>query len=158
MALIEKINFQKINLVTKLYELQRTSYLIEAELIHFFDIPPLKESFDEFLKCGENFLGYFEKNELAGALSYTIDGEELTICRMIVHPDHFRKGIAQNLLHELEASNKECAVLKVSTGKENIPATRLYLKNGYQLVGELEVAPNFFISNFEKRTRTVGTV
>jgi ribosomal protein S18 acetylase RimI-like enzyme len=153
--LIKKINFQNSNLITKLYELQRASYLIEAELLHFFDIPPLKESIEEFQNCGETFLGYFEKKELAGALSYTIDEKELTICRMIVHPHYFRKGIAQKLLHELEETNKECALLKVSTGKENTPATRLYLKNGYQLVGELEVAPNFFISNFEKRTSLV---
>jgi GNAT superfamily N-acetyltransferase len=149
--MIKKIDFQNIILLKKLFELQKASYLIEAELIQFFDIPPLKESFEEFQECGETFIGYFEDDELAGALSYSIDGEELTVCRMVVHPNHFRKGIAQNLLNYMEENNKERTVLKVSTGMDNTPAKSLYFKNGYQLVCDLEVAPGFYISEYEKR-------
>ena len=149
--MIVKIDFQNISLLKKLFELQKDSYLVEAELIQFFDIPPLKESFEEFQECGEKFLGYFEADELAGALSYTIDGEELTICRTVVHPKHFRKGIGQDLVNAVEETNKEQEVFKVSTGKDNTPAKNLYLKNGYQLVCDLEVAPGFYISEFEKR-------
>jgi GNAT superfamily N-acetyltransferase len=149
--LIKKIDFQNISLLKKLFELQKASYLVEAELIQFFEIPPLRESFAEFQKCGEKFLGFFEVDELAGALSYTIDGYELTICRMVVNPNHFRKGIAQKLVKYVEETNKEQIVLKVSTGRDNNPAKSLYFKNGYQLVCDLEVAPGFYICNFEKR-------
>ncbi|MEH6945117.1 GNAT family N-acetyltransferase [Bacillus sp. JJ722] len=123
---------------------------VEAELIGFFDLPPLKESFEEFQQCGETFLGYFEEDELAGALSFTIEGEELTICRMVVHPNHFRKGIAQMLLDNLEEINQKCTIIKVSTGKDNVPAKNLYLKNGFQFVRDLMVAPGVYISKFEK--------
>lgn len=150
--MIKTIDFQDKVLIQELYILQKASYLVEAELIQFFDIPPLIESFTEFQKCGETFIGYFEADELAGALSYTIDRDELTICRMVVHPSHFRKGLAQKLVKYVEEANKErTAVLKVSTGKDNNPAKSLYFKNGYQLVCDLEVAPGFYISNFEKR-------
>ena len=149
--MIKEIDFQNISLLKTLFELQQASYQVEAELIQFFEIPPLIESFNDFRQCGETFLGYFEENELVGALSFTIDGEELTICRMIVHPNHFRKGIAQKLLNYVEETNKDITVLKVSTGKKNSPAKSLYYKLGYQLVWDLEVAPGFYISQFEKK-------
>jgi GNAT superfamily N-acetyltransferase len=75
----------------------------------------------------------------------------LTICRMVVHPNHFRKGIAQKLLNFVEGNTRDFTIFKVSTGKDNTPATNLYLKNIYRLVCDLEVAPGFYISNFEKR-------
>ena len=148
--MIKRLDLHNNNLVKELFELQRASYLVEAKLINFFEIPPLKETMAELKKCGESFLGYFECDKLTGALSYTSEGEVLTICRMIVHPNHFRKGIAQKLLEEAEKINGEMSIIKVSTGKENIPAKKLYQKNGYKLVGDFEVVPGLYISNFEK--------
>ncbi|ETI67096.1 GNAT family N-acetyltransferase [Neobacillus vireti] len=149
--MIKKLYLHNLNLVKELFELQRASYLVEAKLINFFEIPPLKESMEELMQSGETFFGYFDGDELAGAISYTIAGSELTICRMVVHPNHFRKGIAQSLLTEVEKNNQNLSELKVSTGKENSPAKNLYLKNGYKLVRDLEVVPGLFISNFVKR-------
>jgi ribosomal protein S18 acetylase RimI-like enzyme len=152
--MIRKIDFINKEIVVQLFNLQRASYIIEAELIKFFDIPPLKETFDELLECGETFVGYFEGEELAGAISYSTDGEMLTICRTVVHPNHFRKGIAQKLLQYVENENMEFPFLCVSTGKDNTPAKNLYIKNGFDFLEDIEVAPNFYISNFEKK-RTV---
>lgn len=148
--MIKSINFKDDHLVRELYELQRAAYLVEAKLIHFYDIPPLKETIAELTECDEIFLGYFEKNELAGALSYTIDGHELSICRMIVHPNYFRKGIAQKLLHAVEKRNGDISIFKVATGKENLPARALYLKNGFHHLEDIEIVPGFFISSFIK--------
>lgn len=148
--MIRNIDFQNTKLVQDLFELQRASYLVEARLIQFNDIPPLKETLEELMECGETFLGYFEENELTGALSYTIKGEVLTICRMVVHPNHFRKGIAQKLLSSLEEDHADIYVYKVLTGKNNIPAKNLYQKKGFLLVKDFEVEPGLFISNFEK--------
>jgi ribosomal protein S18 acetylase RimI-like enzyme len=149
--MIKSIDFNDAHLVRELYELQRAAYLVEAKLIHFYDIPPLKETIDELTECDETFFGYFEKNELAGALSYTIDGHELSICRMIVHPDHFRKGIAHELLHAVEKRNVDISTIKVSTGKENLPARALYLKNGFHHIEDIEIVPGFYTSSFIKK-------
>ncbi|WP_413300691.1 GNAT family N-acetyltransferase [Bacillus sp. 1P10SD] len=154
--MIKAIDLHNRNLAKELLELQRASYLIEAELINFFEIPPLNESLEELIECKETFLGYFEEKTLAGAISYTLDGDELTICRMIVHPDHFRKRIAQKLLSEVESRNTQISVYKVSTGKDNPPAKKLYLKNGFSFVSDIEVVPGLYISNFEKRKVEVG--
>ena len=149
--MIKKIDLHNKNLVEELFALQRASYLVEAKLINFFGIPPLVETLDQLSECKESFIGYFEGSELVGALSFTIDGDELTICRMVVHPDHFREGIAHKLLAEVEDSHQGVTVFRVSTGKENPPAKNLYMKNGYELKGSIEVAPGLYISNFEKR-------
>ncbi|MCM2533159.1 GNAT family N-acetyltransferase [Neobacillus pocheonensis] len=149
--MIKKIAFHNTSLVQELFELQKASYLVEANLIGFFDIPPLKESLEGLNGCGETFLGYFEEEVLVGALAFTIEGEALTICRMVVHPNHFRKGIARKLLYALEEIQPEWLVLKVSTGKDNTPAKKLYQKNGFQFVQDMEVVPGLFISHFEKR-------
>ncbi|MGX6441760.1 GNAT family N-acetyltransferase [Neobacillus sp. K501] len=148
--MIKIVDFQNDNLMKELFGLQKISYIIEAKLIDYYEIPPLKETFEEFLDCGETFLGYWEDDELLGALSYTIEKEVLTICRMIVHPNHFRKGIAQQLLTAAEEKNAKIQVYHVSTGKDNFPAKKLYQKNGYVLIEDIEVEPGFFISNFEK--------
>jgi GNAT superfamily N-acetyltransferase len=150
--MIKSIDFKDDRLVKELYELQRAAYLIEARLINFYDIPPLKETIDELTECDETFFGYFEENSLVGALSYTIDGQELTICRMMVHPNHFRKGIAQELLHAVEKRNGDISIFKVATGKENLPARALYQNNGYHHLEDIEIVPGFFISSLKKRT------
>lgn len=149
--MIKRIDFQDYEIIKDLFALQRISYLIEAKLIDYYDIPPLKETFEELLECEETFLGYFEDDELIGAVSFILEGEELTICRMIVHPNHFRKGIAQQLLRVVEKEHPYMPSYKVSTGKENFPAKNLYLKNGYRLLEDIEVESGLFISTFEKR-------
>ncbi|WP_462409636.1 GNAT family N-acetyltransferase [Neobacillus sp. Marseille-QA0830] len=149
--MIEKIDFQDKGLVKRLYDLQREAYLVEAKLIDFYGIPPLRETLTEFMECGETFLGFFEGGTLAGAVSYTIDGPSLTICRMVVHPSHFRKGIAQRLLAAVETEQPDREVILVSTGKENLPAKNLYKKNQFRFLADSEVAPGVYISHFEKR-------
>ncbi|WP_028400554.1 GNAT family N-acetyltransferase [Ectobacillus panaciterrae] len=148
--MIQKIDLIDDTLLFTLFQLQKASYLVEADLINFYGLPPLQESLQDLQTCGETFLGYFENGELTGAVSYTSKAQELTICRMIVHPNHFRKGIAQLLLKELEREESGYSIFHVATGRDNIPAKKLYLKNGFQWKEDREVAPNFFISMFEK--------
>jgi len=149
--MIEKIDFQDSSLIKRLYVLQREAYLVEAKLINFYEIPPLKETLADFMECGETFIGFFEEDEIIGAVSYTANGQELTICRLAVHPQFFRRGIAQKLLAAVEEEYPDFDVIYVSTGKENIPAKKLYLKHRFRLTGDIEVAPGFYISKFEKK-------
>ncbi|KAA0544885.1 GNAT family N-acetyltransferase [Bacillus sp. BGMRC 2118] len=135
----------------ELYAMQKASYMVEAELINFYNIPPLMETFEELVHCGEKFLGYIEDGQMAGAVSYTVEDEEVTICRMIVHPEHFRKGIAGKLLTALEEKTRQYNTITVSTGKENLPAKRLYLKHHFTFVQDKEVVSGLSISIFMKQ-------
>lgn len=86
----------------RVLEVQRISYAVEARLIGSWDIPPLKDTVRSLRRCGETFCGYLVKGRLAGVLSYKAETAVLDIHRLVVHPDHFRKGIARSLFEHVE--------------------------------------------------------
>jgi ribosomal protein S18 acetylase RimI-like enzyme len=147
--MIKKIDFRDKELVKELFLLQKLAYKVEADLIGFPEIPALMESIEGLQNCGEEFLGFFEDKDIVGAASYTVEGGVADICRMVVHPGHFRKGIACELLKAVEQESG-CLRYSVSTGRDNAPAIGLYLKNGYNWSRDVEIGPNFFMSFFEK--------
>ena len=72
------------------------------------------------------------------------------IHRLIVHPNHFRKGIAQLLLNFIE-TKFEVETIKVATGSKNIPAVSFYKKNGFQNIKEVIVNEQLSLTFFEKK-------
>ena len=99
--------------------IQIPSYKVEAEIIGSYEIPPLKDTVYTLQHCGETFFGYYENEELCGVISIQIDDDDVHIHRLIVHPNHFRKGIAQLLLNFIE-TKFEIETIKVATGSKNI--------------------------------------
>lgn len=134
----------------QLYKLQKASYKVEADMIGYADIPPLLETYEHFIQCNESFICFLKGDALAGAISYTKENRLMRICRMVVHPDYFRQGIADTLLTALQLQGG-WDTISVSTGKMNLPARKLYEKNGFTHKEDIEAAPLFFISSFEKQ-------
>ncbi|MFE4895307.1 GNAT family N-acetyltransferase [Peribacillus butanolivorans] len=147
--MIKKIQVLDSNYGQQLFMLQKKAYQIEADIIEFTDIPPLLETYDQFINCNETFIGFFKADTLAGAISYTKEIMHIEICRIVVHPDYFRQGIAETLLNHLQFTCK-WEKLSVSTGKMNLPARKLYEKNGFTHTKDVEAAPHFYISLYEK--------
>lgn len=149
--MIRSIDLDELELTLSLLSLQQIAYRIEAELIGFTDIPPLLDSPQTLKDSGESFFGYFNAvGKLIGASSCKQGVRELTICRMMVAPECFRKGIASALLEHME----QCAVpgmkIKVSAGTNNTPAFELYTKHGYVPVQQHLVAPGITLTQFQK--------
>lgn len=135
----------------ELLALQRTSYAVEAALIGTSDIPPLKDTPRTLARTGETFYGYFEEGSLVGAISYKNEKGILDIHRLVVHPDHFRKGIGRSLVAFVEETERASSgKIVVSTGSENHPARSLYLSLGFRETREVEVAPALRVTYFEK--------
>lgn len=131
--------------------LQQTAYRVEAELIGFADLPPLMETVADLKQCGETFIGWFEEEELAAALSYTDNGSELEVCRLMVHPACFRRGIGRRLMQEAEARRElGTSRIRVSTGTRNLPALRLYESCGFATEKVREVAPGVELTTLVK--------
>ncbi|WP_258309478.1 GNAT family N-acetyltransferase [Cytobacillus oceanisediminis] len=126
------------------------SYKVEAELIECSDIPPLKDTVDTLQKCGETFFGYYSNEGLCGAISLKDENNTIDIHRLIVHPDHFRKGIAQKLLEFIERIEGIKSLI-VSTGSKNTPAINFYEKNGFKKVNQIIVNENLFLTSLEKK-------
>ena len=132
----------------ELLALQRTSYAVEAALIGTSDIPPLKDTRETLARHGETFYGYFKGESLVGAISYKVEDNVLDIHRLVVHPDHFRKGIGSSLVAFVEETGPRRIL--VSTGSDNGPAKNLYLSLGFRETREVEVAPKLRVTLFEK--------
>jgi ribosomal protein S18 acetylase RimI-like enzyme len=148
--LIKKLNIADKCIAEGILNLQRDSYKIEANYIGSDEIPPLKESLSELMESGEEFYGYFDKDELVGVISYKLNSVQIDIYRVMVHPLHFRKGIAENLVRFIENIHCSAKEAIVSTGAKNLPAVKLYEKLGFEKVDEVEVGDGIMIAHFRK--------
>jgi ribosomal protein S18 acetylase RimI-like enzyme len=140
-------NIKLISLTTnkealELLQLQMLAYRVEAELALIDDIPPLMDSLASILGSAETFYGYFEDAALVGAISVQVEhsGSEVVVCRMMVHPNYFRRGIASKLLQHVITVH-EAVQMTVSTVAANIPAIRLYERFGFRERTRRELAP-----------------
>ncbi len=151
------------NIANQIITLQRKSYQIEADLIGFDGIPYLTETLADLQKCKEKFLGYIMKDQLVGLCSWeTISVNtknnagkiptemELTICRLVVHPQHFKKGIASKLLLITEAEINKGTIL-VTTAKKNKPAIKLYQKLGYTIYKNFKTKEELAMVELKKK-------
>ena len=89
---------------------------------------------------------------LAGAISFEREGCIVTICRMMVHPNFFRRGIASSLLQHIlmEQELNGATRFIVSTGTENLPAIRLYESFGFIVRRVFTVPPGISLTTFER--------
>ncbi|MCK6624099.1 MAG: GNAT family N-acetyltransferase [Anaerolineae bacterium] len=67
---------------------------------------------------GEQFLIYREEGQIAGAVSYLRLGDTLDICRLVVSPAYFRRGIAEKLLDAVEGGEPGIGQTTVSTAEK----------------------------------------
>lgn len=140
--MIEQLNLKDPSTAQEILNVQIPAYKIEAEQIGFDGIPQLYETIDDIRQSGETFYGFYQDCELAGCIALQEKGDTIGICRLFVHPGHFRKGIASKLLNFILTKEKR---FTVSTGAANSPAIKLYEKAGFKESGKLLIAPNVFL-------------
>ena len=131
--------------------IQIPSYKVEAEIIDYYEIPPLKDTVETLQQCGETIFGYYLSGELCGAISIKVENDVMDIHRLIVHPKYFRKGIAKMLLDFIESNLEGIETIIVSTGSKNTPAVNFYEKNGFSKIGETRVDELLSLTSFKKK-------
>jgi ribosomal protein S18 acetylase RimI-like enzyme len=129
---------------------QRRGYKIEADLIGFEGIPPLNETLEQLQESDESFLGAQVRGQLAGIVSWKLDGDTIDIHRLAVDPAYFRRGIGARLVRSALAAEPGAARATVQTGALNEPARALYRREGFELDEEIEVAPRVKVARFVK--------
>lgn len=112
------------------------SYQVEASLIGVRTFPPLQETVDNYVKSLDLFYGFYEEEELVAVISIQTQGSTLVITRLMVAPEHFRKGIATSLINYVSTLYKDQSQLTVSTAKLNAPAVQAYRRNGFTQIEE----------------------
>lgn len=151
--MIRKVNHHNEYTAKAIQRIQRPAYLVEAELMGFEGIPQLKESTIEIQNSDETFLGYMEQEVLLGFISYKKENNIVDIHRLVVNPEHFRKGIGRKLLAYLMEEFEGMEFI-VSTGKMNKPAKNLYTSFGFVEKEDFEVAPGVFCTTLKKEIQT----
>ena len=131
-----KIEDASVRFLDKFYEIEKQCFEREA----------FTKQQIAYLLTDYNAIGLVARvnGEIAGFVIGRIDivrnmpfGHILTVD---IEPSHRRKGIAQKLLHEIEAifierGIKEC---RLEVREDNVAASNLYQKLGYKKVGKLE--------------------
>lgn len=79
---------------------------------------------------------YHNKEAVACGAIKKMDADRVEIKRMFTKENHRGQGLASQVLNELEAWAKELQYKKtvLETGKRQVEAIQLYLKNGYQII------------------------
>lgn len=149
---IRSLSLSDSETIGQLWRLQHVAYRLEAEIIGFQEIPPLMDTIETLQNCGETFYGCIDTDgELLGAVAVAEEEQNiLTITRMMVHPDHFRKGIAAALMTHVFEQHPDFPRYLVSTGTLNEPAVKLYTKFGFKPVEVMEIAPGVELTTFHK--------
>ena len=148
---IHELDLGAPGIADEVVTLQRASYRIEADILGARTLPVLKESPRKLRRAREHFLGAFEGERLVGAVSWKRKGALVDIHRLVVHPDCFRRGIANALLDALEALQPDAERWMVATGAVNEPARKLYEGHGFVAVGEQLVDGSITIVTYERR-------
>ena len=147
----EKLDNRDPAICDQIYSLFQRSYTIEAELLGMDEFPPLKRMANDFQVSESDFYGSLEQGQLIALIEVEKQDENIHIASMLVHPDFFRQGLAQNLLEYVQA-NRALSKLTVDTAEKNEAACSLYRKMGFQEIKKWEVEPGISIIRFEKRT------
>lgn len=127
--------------------LQRAAYAVEAALIGHSGIPELTESLAQLQRADLHWLGSVVDGHLVAAVAYSCPSPRLLdIERLVVHPDHFRRGLGRALVGALPPS----PITVVSTGRANAPARALYLGLGFRPVEDVEAVPGLWVTRFRR--------
>ncbi|MFC0213584.1 GNAT family N-acetyltransferase [Paenibacillus chartarius] len=150
MANIRKLEFADNRQALELLQLQLGAYRAEARLTGIHEPPLLAESITTLRQSKETFYGYFEEERLVGAVSFLVEGDVVTICRLMVDERLSRRGIASALLEAIQELVPGTRQWRVIAAARNAPALNLYRKIGFLEQSRQQLAPNLELITLTK--------
>ncbi len=139
----------------QILELQYLAYQSEAKLLNNYDIPPLKQTFEELqmeFQSGIFLKAVSEEDKIIGSVRGYINDNTLHIGKLIVHPAYQGKGIGTKLLAEIEQFYPK-ARYELFTSDKSIKNLDLYKKNGYTIFSEKQITSDLKFIYLEKHGR-----
>ena len=131
--MVSQIRHRDPHISARIHDLQQAAYAVERDVIGVKEFFPLTVTAEQIAREPDTFLGWWDGDRLVGVASFTATSEEIDIGRMVVHPAHFRRGIASALLRAVEERAVPGQRLTVSTAEKNEPAVRLYQRHGFEI-------------------------
>ncbi len=134
--------------------LQYLAYQTEAELLGNYDIPPLKQTLPEIRDEYEKgvILKAVENGRIIGSVRAYKENGTVFIGKLMVHPDHRKRGIGTALLRAAEAACPS-ARYELFTSVKSAGNIRLYERSGYARFAERDAAPGLRFVYLEKKAR-----
>lgn len=118
----------------EIHALFQKSYKIEADLAKAEKFPPLLWTAEMIQKKPGTFLGIKEDHTLIACIQiYEDSDQEMSIYSLVVHPSHFKKSLASQLLDFVLNRHIQKTIF-VETAAANEPAISLYKKFGFQIL------------------------
>jgi len=133
-SLLIEIDHRDPHIAARIYELQQAAYAVERDVIGVAEFFPLTVTAEQIAREPDTFLGWWDGDRLVGVASFTATAEEIDVGRMVVHPAHFRRGIASALLRAVAERAAPGQRITVSTAEKNEPAVRLYQRHGFGII------------------------
>ncbi len=118
-----------------IHALAQKAYSLEAKLIGCAHFPPLSESVENFRRSMDTFLVFWRSGKIVGAVSFAKAADGHLITRLVVAPEHLRKGIGTALIKALERRLPAAGLLRVSTAEKNAPGIAFYYRIGFKKTG-----------------------
>lgn len=121
------------NDLVNILSLQKKSFMVVAERMNKFDLPPLLQNQDEI--CDEYQTGIILKyvsddGQIVGSVRGRMDENRVChIGKLIVHPDFQNKGIGRELMTEIERLFPHCHTFSLFTGEETPNTLHLIAKS-----------------------------
>ncbi|MEK0317079.1 GNAT family N-acetyltransferase [Cohnella sp. 56] len=156
MPTVHKLDLSSEENAGDVWRLQHAAYRIEAELIGVPDLPPLHDTIASLQAADETFWGCRDDDgELIGAIAAErADDGTAVISRMMVHPEHFREGVATALIGHLLAQWPDAASWEVTAEARNRPAIALYERFGFQSEASFKPRDDITMITMRRPART----
>jgi len=120
---------------TDILALQKLAYQSEAELYQDWSIPPLTQSIEE-IKTEFSTKTFFKAcldGKIVGSVRVSFNRDTCFVHRLIVYPEHQKKGIGTKLMETIENRFPSTERFELFTGSRSEGNIRLYEKLGYRV-------------------------
>lgn len=117
----------------EILRLQRLAFKEEAEFVGDPNIKPMAQTLEDLKEefATGIFLKYVEGGRILGSVRAFEEGGTCHINRMVVHPDHWGKGIGKSLMREIERSFVEVKRYELFTRIDHVRNRPFYQSLGY---------------------------
>ena len=147
--MIAFINNKELEEAQNIRRVFQVSYKVEAQLLGAINFPPLSRPLDEFYNCPNDFIGYYEDHKLVAVVEMKNEVSNMHIQSLVVDPDYFRKGIARKLI-AFVLDHYHTNQFTVETGRDNIPARKLYEGFEFELEKTYTAAENIIKVRYQR--------
>jgi ribosomal protein S18 acetylase RimI-like enzyme len=133
--------------------LQKLAYQSEAELYQDWSIPPLTQNIEEIKTefSTKTFLKACLDGKIVGSVRVSFNRGTCFVGRLIVHPEHQKKGIGTKLMETIEKIFPSTARFELFTGSRSEGNIRLYEKLGYRIFRKERLSAKVILVYMEKR-------